>query len=406
MHDIKFVRENPAEFDAQLARRGGAALSAQILQVDADYRAGLNHLQQLQQEVNALSKQIGQIKAQGGEVASLLNDAVLKKTEIARLEKSENGADRILETIPNLLAADVPAGNDESGNVEIRRWGTPREFFFTPKSHDEIAENLGWADFEQTAKISGSRFVTLRGPLAKLERELTNMMLNIHLDAGFEEMRVPHLVWDKALYGTGQLPKFSEDLFKTTGEHYLIPTAEVSLTNMVREQILANDALPKRFTAYSQCYRSEAGSAGKDTKGMIRLHEFSKVEMVTIAKPEESEAEHERMLAQAEAVLQRLSLPYRVMLLCAGDTGFSARKTYDIEVWLPSQNTYREISSISNCGDFQARRMKARYKTADGKNEFVHTLNGSGLAVGRTIVAILENYQEADGSVKLPDLSA
>ena len=406
MHDIKFIRENPAEFDAQLARRGAVALSKQILQVDEEFRSGSTRMQQLQQEVNAMSKQIGQIKAQGGEVADLLNDATLKKTEIARLEKVENGADRILETIPNLLAADVPAGRDESANIEIKRWGTPRVFDFTPKSHDELAEKLGWADFEQTAKISGSRFVTLRGKLAKLERELANMMLETHIELGFEEMRIPHLVWDKALYGTGQLPKFSDDLFKTTGEHYLIPTAEVSLTNMVREQILANDALPKRFTAYSQCYRSEAGSAGKDTKGMIRLHEFSKVEMVAICKPEDSEAEHERMLAQAEAILQILNLPYRVMLLCDGDTGFSARKTYDIEVWLPSQNCYREISSISNCGDFQARRMKARYKTTDGKNEFVHTLNGSGLAVGRTIVAILENYQQADGSVELPSLSA
>lgn len=402
MHDIKYIRENPAEFDAQLARRGGTPLSAQILQLDEEYRAKTTQMQQLQQEVNAMSKQIGQIKAQGGEVADLLNDATLKKTEIAKLEKAENAADNILETIPNLLAADVPAGKDESANVEIKRWGEPKQFDFTPISHDILAEKLGWADFEQTAKFSGARFVTLRGVLAKLERELANMMLNTHIDAGFEELRAPHLVWDKALYGTGQLPKFSEDLFKTTGEHYLIPTAEVSLTNMVREQILLAELLPKRFTAFSQCYRSEAGSAGKDTKGMIRLHEFSKVEMVAVTKPEDSEAEHERMLQQAEAVLQKLNLPYRVMLLCAGDTGFSARKTYDIEVWLPSQNCYREISSISNCGDFQARRMKARYKTAEGKNEFVHTLNGSGLAVGRTIVALLENYQQADGSVALP----
>lgn len=406
MHDIKFVRENPAEFDAQLLRRGGAALSAHVLAADEEFREGATKLQQLQQEVNSFSKRIGQAKAAGEDIAEILNDATLVKSQIAQLETLENGADRILESLPNLLAADVPDGKSEDDNVEIKRWGKPRELGFEPKAHDDLAVALGWVDFEQTAKISGSRFATLKGELARFERKLADMMLDMHVDEyGFEELRPPHLVWDKALYGTGQLPKFEEDLFKTTGEHYLIPTAEVTLTNMVRGQILAEADLPKRFTALTQCFRSEAGSAGKDTKGMIRMHEFSKVEMVAIVKPEDSAAEHERLLEQAEKILQKLNLPYRVMKLCAGDTGFSARKTYDIEVWLPSQNTYREISSISNCGDFQARRMKARFKNADGKNEFVHTLNGSGLALGRTLVAVLENYQNADGSVSLPDLS-
>jgi seryl-tRNA synthetase len=405
MHDIKFIRENPAEFDAQLARRGGAALSAQILQVDEEYRASITKMQELQQEVNSISKRIGQVKAQGGDVAEILNEATLKKYKIAKLEAVENAADRVLETLPNLLAADVPAGKDESGNVEIKRWGEPRIFDFEPKAHDDLAEKLGWLDFHNTAKICGARFATLRGELARFERKLADMMLETHLQAGFEELRPPHLVWGKALYGTGQLPKFEEDLFKTSGtnnEHYLIPTAEVTLTNMVREQILPEGELPKQFTALTQCFRSEAGSAGKDTKGLIRMHEFAKVEMVAVTKPEESEAMHEKLLAQAEKILQKLNLPYRVMLLCAGDTGFSARKTYDIEVWLPSQNTYREISSISNCGDFQARRMKARYRNSEGKNEFVHTLNGSGLALGRTLVAVLENYQREDGNVDLP----
>lgn len=404
MHDIKYIRENPAKFDTQLEKRGQDAMSDDILHLDKKWRDGQTELQEFQAKKNEIAKAIGMAKGKGEDAAELLNEANLIKLEIAKLENSPNEADTYLASIPNLLADDVPQGKSEDDNVEIRKWGEPKSFDFEPKAHDDLAEALGWVDFEQTAKISGARFATLRGELARFERKLADMMLDIHLTEGFEELRPPHLVWDKPLFGTGQLPKFAEDLFKTTGEHYLVPTSEVTLTNMVREQILAEDELPKKFTALTQCFRSEAGSAGKDTKGMIRMHEFSKVEMVAITKPENSEAMHEKLLEQAEKILQKLNLPYRVMLLCAGDTGFSARKTYDIEVWLPSQNCYREISSISNCGDFQARRMKARYKNADGKNEFLHTLNGSGLAIGRTIVAILENYQNADGSVNLPKL--
>ncbi|PIR31937.1 MAG: serine--tRNA ligase [Alphaproteobacteria bacterium CG11_big_fil_rev_8_21_14_0_20_44_7] len=404
MHDIKYIRENPQEFDARMARRGLAPQSEAILHLDAENRAKVTHLQDLQAKRNEVAKNIGKVKGQGGDATDLLRKADEIKKEIADLEDADDQLEYLLCRIPNLLAADVPDGKSEDDNQEIRRWGEPKKFDFMPKAHDELAEKLGWADFEQTAKFAGARFVTLRGELARFERKLADMMLDEHINAGFEELRVPHLVWDKALYGTGNLPKFEEDLFKTTAEHYLIPTSEVPLTNMVRDSILSADELPKKFTAFTQCFRSEAGSAGKDTKGMIRLHEFSKVEMVAITKPEDSAAQHEKMLAQAENILQKLNLPYRVVSLCAGDTGFSAQKTYDLEVWLPSQNAYREISSISNCGSFQARRMKARYKTEDGKNEFVHTLNGSGLAVGRTIVAILENYQNEDGSVNLPKI--
>lgn len=406
MHDIKFIRENAAEFDAQLARRGLEPKSEEVLKLDADWREGQTTLQGLLAEKNSVAKEIGKVKGQGGDASDLFKRAEEIKCEIAKLESAPNAANDLLAEIPNLLAEDVPEGKSEDDNVEIKKWGEPKNFDFEPKPHDELAEALDWLDFEQTAKISGARFATLKGPLARLERKLADMMIDTHIEAGFEELRVPHLVWDKALFGTGQLPKFEEDLFKTNGEHYLIPTSEVPLTNMVREQILTGDELPKRFTAFTQCYRSEAGSAGKDTKGLIRMHEFSKVEMVSVVKPEDSEAEHEKMLGQAEGILQKLNLPYRVVMLCSGDTGFSAKKTYDIEVWLPSQNTYREISSISNCGDFQARRMKARFKRnpAEKQTEFLHTLNGSGLAIGRTIVALLENYQKADGSVDFPAL--
>jgi seryl-tRNA synthetase len=309
-----------------------------------------------------------------------------------------------LAEIPNLPADDVPLGKDENDNVEVRRHGEPRVFDFTPLEHDILGEKLGM-DFETAAKLSGARFVVLRGALARLERALAQYMLDVQTrDHGFTECAVPYLVRADALFGTGQLPKFEEDMFKTTSDHYLISTAEISLTNMVRESITDSDELPMRLTAYTPCFRSEAGASGKDTRGMIRQHQFGKVEMVSITMPEQSNDEHERMVQCAEAILKNLELPFRTMLLCTGDMGFSARKTYDLEVWLPGQGKYREISSISNCGDFQARRMNARTKAKGEKNtRFVHTLNGSGLAVGRTLVAVLENYQNADGSIAVPE---
>ena len=406
MHDIKFIRENPEKFDAALARRGIAPMSAKILELDKEVRSRFQILETIQARRNSIAKEIGIVKSKGGDASELMKEADGIKNKIAALEKAdeENAVVKELRLIPNLLADDVPEGKDESANKEIIKWGEPRKLDFKPKSHDELGEKLGYMDFEQTVKISGARFTTLKGPLARLERALANFMLDIHTSAGFVETVAPHLVKDDALYGTGQLPKFSDDLFKTTTGHWLIPTSEVSLTNQVYDKILSAKELPLRMTSYSKCFRSEAGSAGKDTKGMIRQHEFAKVEMVVIAHPDKSADEHEMMLKQAEKVLQALELPYRVVVLCSGDIGFAAAKTYDLEVWLPSQNTYREISSVSNCRDFQARRMKARFKEDGGKEtQFVHTLNGSGLAIGRTIVAILENYQQADGSIKIPD---
>ena len=401
MHDIKFIRENPSQFDALLAKRHIAPMSAQILELDSKKREKTTQVQELQARRNAVAKEIGAVKGKGGDASALLKEAEEIKAKMAELENATDETEQLLATIPNLLQDSVPLGKDESGNVEIKRWGTPRTFDFTPKAHFEIGEGLGLLDFDQTAKISGSRFYSLKGKLAQLERKLADFMINTHTAKGYVEMRTPHLVWANALYGTGNLPKFGEDLFKTTGDHYLIPTSEVTLTNMAADRIVDDKELPIKLTSHTQCFRSEAGSAGKDTRGMIRVHEFSKVEMVAICKPEESEDLHLQMLAQAESILQALGLPYRIMLLCGGDTGFASSKTYDIEVWLPAQNTYREISSISNCRDFQARRMKARYKK-DGKPTFLHTLNGSGLAIGRTIVAILENYQTASGDFEMP----
>jgi seryl-tRNA synthetase len=319
------------------------------------------------------------------------------------LRQRAGNLDAVLATIPNPLAADVPDGADETANVELRRWGEPRRFGFRPREHDDLGARLGM-DFERAAKLAGARFVTLFGALARLERALAGFMLDVQTkEHGYTEVVVPLLVRDQVLFGTGQLPKFAEDQFRTTSGHWLIPTAEVALTNLVADEILDAEALPLRYTAWTPCFRSEAGAAGKDTKGMIRQHQFTKVELVSIVRPEESEAEHERMTACAEAILKRLGLPYRVVVLSSGDTGFAARKTYDVEVWLPGQDRYREISSCSNCGDFQARRMRARCR-AKGEREtrYVHTLNGSGLAVGRTLIAVLENFQEADGSVALP----
>ena len=409
MIDLKLIRDDAAAFDAALARRGLAPLSADILAKDSRRRSVLTELQTLQARRNEASKEIGQIKRQGGDAEALMTEVAEIKDRLADLETEEKtlGEDleSILAGIPNLPAADVPDGTDESQNVEVRRWGNPRNFAFQPKEHFEIGEGLGMMDFEAAAKLSGARFVVLRKHLARLERALAAFMLDIHtLEFGYTETQVPYMVRDHVLYGTGQLPKFGEDLFRTTNDYWLIPTAEVPLTNLVADSILDEKELPLRFTAYSPCFRSEAGAAGKDTRGMIRQHQFTKVELVSIAHPDRSDEEHERMTQAAQTVLERLELPYRTVVLCTGDMGFGARKTFDIEVWLPGQNTYREISSCSNCGDFQARRMKARFRPEGEKNtRFVHTLNGSGLAVGRCMVAILENYQNEDGSVTIPE---
>ncbi|MDV5822823.1 serine--tRNA ligase [Sphingobium naphthae] len=410
MHDIRLIRENPVAFDAALGRRGLEPLSANILALDEKSRAIKTEWQQAQARRNEASKAIGQaIAAKDVATADALKTEVAAlKERMPALEAEERSVGELLTAllaaIPNLPASDVPDGADEADNVELSRWGTPRDFDFAPQDHADFGPSLG-LDFEGGAALSGARFTALRGQMARLHRALAQFMLDMQTAThGYEEMIVPLLVKDDALFGTGQLPKFAEDLFKTTDGRWLIPTAEVSLTNLVAEQIVPEDRLPLRLTALTPCFRSEAGSAGRDTRGFIRQHQFEKVELVAICKPEDSDAEHERMVAAAEAVLQALNLPYRKMLLCTGDMGFGARKTYDLEVWLPSQATYREISSVSNCGDFQARRMNARTRAEGAKQTmFLHTLNGSGLAVGRTLVAVLENYQQADGSVLIPD---
>lgn len=413
MHDIRFIRENPAAFDAALARRGLDPLAAEILALDERNRALATKMQLGQARRNEASKAIGQAMAQKDMATAdaLKAEVAAIKEDMAAMEGEERDAAATLQAmllaIPNLPADDVPAGADEADNVELDRWGTPRTFDFTPQDHADFGPALG-LDFEAAAVMSGARFAALRGQMARLHRALAQFMLDRQTDEnGYEEVNPPLLVRDDALFGTGQLPKFADDLFRTTDGRWLIPTAEVSLTNLVREQIVPDADLPLRFTALTPCFRSEAGSAGRDTRGFIRQHQFEKVELVAICRPEESEAEHERMVDAAEGVLEALNLPYRRMLLCSGDMGFGARKTYDLEVWLPSQNTYREISSVSNCGDFQARRMNARYKPEGEKaTRFLHTLNGSGLAVGRTLVAVLENYQNADGSVTVPAVLA
>lgn len=407
MLDLKWIRENPAAFDAGLARRGLEPRSAEIIAQDAERRLVQTRVQELQARRNEASKQIGMLKKQGADASQILDEVAALKDEIPALEAQDKELgermDFILSAIPNLPADDVPDGPDEEFNVELRRWGTPKEFDFQPKEHDALGEALGLMDFDAAATLSGARFVVLKGKLARMERALGQFMLDVQTEEhGYTEISPPTLVKDAALYGTGQLPKFGDDLFKTNTGHWLIPTAEVPLTNLVADAIVDETRLPIRKTALTQCFRSEAGAAGKDTRGMIRQHQFWKVEMVSIAHPDHSETEHERMTQCAETILKRLGLPYRVIVLCTGDMGFSSRKTYDIEVWLPGQGRYREISSCSNCGDFQARRMKARFKTDKG-NRFVHTLNGSGLAVGRTLVAVLENYQQEDGSIIVPD---
>ncbi len=411
MHDIKAIRENPAAFDAGLKRRGLAPQSTAILAIDEERRTLLQSLQEAQSRRNDLSKQVGEAMKAGDKAkaeaikadVAALKDTITKGEESDRtLTQKVNDA---LAVIPNLPLDDVPDGTDEHGNVEVRRWGQKPSFNYEPKQHFELGEKLAQMDFEVAARMSGARFVVMKKQLARLERAIAQFMLDLQTDKnGYTEHYVPFMVNDAAMYGTGQLPKFGEDLFRTTDGRWLIPTAEVSLTNTVRETILDEASLPMRLTAYTPCFRAEAGAAGRDTRGMIRQHQFSKVELVSITTPEQSREELERMTGCAESILQTLGLHYRVMRLCTGDMGFGSRMTYDLEVWLPGQNAFREISSCSVCGDFQARRMDARFKPADGKGtRFVHTLNGSGLAVGRTLVAVLENYQNPDCSITIPE---
>ena len=410
MHDIKAIRENPAAFDAGLARRGMGPHSASLIAMDEKRRAQMASLQEAQSRRNALSKDIGQAMAKKDlDLAEKLkSDVASLKSQIAAGEEQERALNKeltdALSVIPNIPLPDVPDGKDEHGNVEVRRWGVKPEYNYQPLQHFDIGEGLKLMDFEIAAKLSGARFVVLKGALAKLERALAQFMLDIHTNEfGYSETYAPYMLRDEAMFGVGQLPKFAEDLFKTTSGHWLIPTAEASLTNLVREQVLDEAQLPLRMTAYTPCFRAEAGAAGRDTRGMIRQHQFSKVELVSITTPEQADAEHERMTSCAEEILKRLNLHFRTMLLCSGDMGFGARKTYDLEVWLPGQNAFREISSCSQLGDFQARRMDARCRAADAKQaRYVNTLNGSGLAVGRTLVAVLENYQNPDGSVTIP----
>ncbi len=410
MFDIKAIRDDPQAFDAGMARRGVEPQAAALLVLDATRREAIAETQALQTERNAKSKEIGAAKGRGEDASAIIAEVgALKDRMQAGEERAREGSravDEALASLPNIPAADVPDGADEAANQEIRRVGAPRATEFDPRQHFDLGEALGHMDFEGAARLSGARFVVLDGPLARLERAIAAFMLDLQTDEhGYREVSPPYLVRDEALFGTGQLPKFADDLFATPDGYWLIPTAEVPLTNLVREQITDEAALPIRVTAHTPCFRAEAGAAGKDTRGMIRLHQFDKVELVSIVAPDQSDAELERMTGCAEEVLKRLELPYRVMLLSAGDMGFAARKTYDLEVWLPGQDAYREISSCSNCGDFQARRMNARYRPSEGKGTaFVHTLNGSGLAVGRTLVAVMENWQNADGTITVPDV--
>ena len=409
MHDLRWIRENPDAFDRGLVRRGVPARSAEILTLDREWRALETEAQESQAARNRLSREIGAAKGRGEPVDELLRQVEgRREAEAATAAKAaelRKQIDESVASLPNLPAPEVPDGSDESANRELRRHAEPPRFNFDPLPHEAIGEKLGLMDFARAAKLSGSRFVVLKGALARLERGIAQFMLDLHTgEFGYTEVSPPLLVRDDALFGTGQLPKFAEEQFRTTDGLWLIPTAEVPLTNLVAGEILDEAALPLRFTAWTPCFRSEAGAAGKDTRGMIRQHQFSKVELVSITRPEDSEAEHERMTQCAEEVLKRLGLAYRVVLLSTGDMGFAAQKTYDLEVWLPGQGAYREISSCSNCGAFQAQRMKARYRPAEGKGTRpVHTLNGSGLAIGRTMIAILENFQRHDGTVAIPE---
>jgi len=413
MHDIRAIRENPAAFDAAVARRGDAPVSSSILALDEARRAKIQAAETAQADQNRAAKAIGAAKAKGDEAEfeRLRAEVADKKAETAALQAEAKELDAqltaALEVIPNLAFEDVPVGEDENDNVEIRRWGTPREFSFAPKEHYELASAKG-LDFAMGAKLAGSRFLMMRGHIARVHRALAQFMLDTHTtENGLTEVNGPVLVREEMMYGTGQLPKFGEDSYQTTNGWWLIPTSEVTLTNTANGEMLSGADLPVRMTSHSLCFRSEAGSAGRDTAGMLRQHQFEKVEMVSITHPDHSRAELDRMTECAQGILEKLGLPYRTVVLCTGDMGFGARRTHDIEVWLPGQNTYREISSVSVCGDFQARRMNARFKPADGgKPDFVHSLNGSGLAVGRCLIAVLENGQNEDGSVTLPDVLA
>jgi len=407
VHDIRLIRDDPEAFDRRLARRGAPPAAQALLRLDSERRALLTALQNQEAERNAASKEIGRRKREDGDAAAAIERVAELKAAIHAGRERERALAEQLEAelagLPNAVDDDVPDGPDETANVELRRWGEPSAFDFAPRDHVDLGEALG-LDFELAARMAGARFAVATGPMARLERALGQFMLDVQTaEHGYTETRVPLLVRDAAVFGAGQLPKFADDLFKTTTGHWLIPTAEVPLANMAAERILDAAELPLRLAALTPCFRSEAGSAGRDTRGMIRMHQFDKVELVSLTTPETSTDEHERMTACAEAILQRLELPYRVVALCAGDLGFAARKTYDIEVWLPGQAMYREISSCSNCGDFQARRMNARYRgRGERETRFLHTLNGSGVAVGRAAVAILENHQQADGSVRVP----
>jgi seryl-tRNA synthetase len=410
MHDIRFIRENPAAFDAGLKKRNLAPLSSEILEVDKRRRAAITESESIQARRKQLSQQIGMAKRKGENADALMAEVAgleesLKKSE-AEAAELDAELTRRLEVLPNLPFDDVPDGTDETANVEIRRHGSQRNFAFPPKDHVALGEATGEMDFAAATRMSGARFVVMKGRLARLERAIAQFMLDLHTseEGGYTEVNPPLLVRDNAAYGVGQLPRFAEDMFHTDNGFWLVPTAEVPLTNLAAELVLDEKVLPLRYTAFTPCFRSEAGAAGKDTRGMIRMHQFPKVELVSITTPEQSEAEHQRMTARAEEVLRRLEIPYRTIVLCGGDMGPASRKTFDIEVWLPGQGRYREISSCSNCGDYQARRMNARFRPKEGKGtRFVHTLNGSGLAVGRTLIAILENYQNEDGSVTVPE---
>lgn len=413
MLDSKLVRTQTEEVAARLATRGYVLDVSLVESLEARRKAVQTRTETLQAERNARSKGIGQAKARGEDIAPLLAEVDRMGSELEEAKREldlvQGELDALLLGLPNLPDASVPVGKDENDNVEVRRWGAPRDFDFEIKDHVALGETHGWLDFETAARFSGARFAVMRGPIARLHRALAQFMLNLHTgEHGYEETYTPYLVQAETLQGTGQLPKFEEDLFKIGREGesdlYLIPTAEVTLTNLVAGQILDAKRLPLKFTAHTPCFRSEAGASGRDTRGMIRQHQFDKVEMVHIVEPSTSFQALEELTGHAETVLQRLELPYRVLSLCTGDMGFGAIKTYDLEVWVPSQGKYREISSCSNCGDFQARRMQARYRNAEGKPELVHTLNGSGLAVGRTLVAVLENYQQADGSIRVPEV--
>ncbi|MFQ5764350.1 MAG: serine--tRNA ligase [Rhodospirillales bacterium] len=410
MFDIKWIRDNPDAFDRGMARRGLEPQAQALIALDAERREAQTRAQEIQAERNRLSKAIGAAKAKGEDPAKLLAEVAESKDAEAEAVNAAEATERALEDVmaglPNLPADDVPDGPDETANREVHAWGEKPAFDFEAREHFEIGEALGLMDFETAARMSGARFVLLSGALALMERALANFMLDLHTtEHGLTEVNPPALVNDAAVFGTGQLPKFGDDLFRTTDGLWLIPTAEVPLTNIVADTIVDADDLPRRYAAMTWCFRSEAGSAGKDTRGMIRQHQFTKVEMVSVCAPEASSDELERMTQCAEEVLKRLGLPFRTVVLATGDMGFAAQKTYDIEVWLPGHGRYRKISSCSDCGDFQARRMKARFRAkGDKKTRFLHTLNGSGLAVGRTLIAILENCQRADGSVVVPEI--